>query len=123
MKLLIVLSVILFAGLAQATVYNCVDTSIQGATLSARFDTEKQTGSLTIPRGGTTVTSRTVKCSPPKPVAGKIAPLLTCNVNTTTDSGYEFSLNLKRGYIAAVITPWSMIGPGPKTTITCTEQL
>ncbi len=123
MKIISALAVLFACNFAQATVYTCVDTNIQDSALSTSFDTSKNTGTITIPHGETAVESRTVACYAGVLGTDRYAPVLKCNLNTSTDSGYEFTLSYGRGYVFTTITSWNMRGRGQPLIIKCNEKL
>jgi hypothetical protein len=98
----------------------CVNRDLQDATLSATFTLgEKAEVRLFVPSGETSGERYTGECRSDE---GAIEMALTCNVMTSTDSGYSVRLYSIGGpSLTASITPWSMLGKGETTSVPCDQ--
>ncbi len=121
MKHLIVLALINSSAISAFAAKNiiCVDKQFQDATISANFKLKKSksTVNLFIPTGETTGTTFSGVCLRD---IGAIELAVTCNVMTSTDSGYEVKLfSIGGPSLYASVTPWSMAGKGQTIPLPC----
>lgn len=97
----------------------CVDKRFQDATFSANFELKNPTSTvdLFIPDGETSGVTVSGECQRD---AGAIELAMTCNVMTSTDSGYEVRLfSIGGSTLSASVTPWSMAGKGQSIPLPC----
>lgn len=97
----------------------CVDKRFQDATFSASFELKdpKSSVDLFIPDGETSGVTVSGECQRD---AGAIEMAMTCNVMTSTDSGYEVRLfSIGGSSLYASVTPWSMAGKGESIPLPC----
>ncbi|MDZ4661696.1 MAG: hypothetical protein SGJ18_08755 [Pseudomonadota bacterium] len=95
----------------------CVERNIQDAFYSADFNLMTPKVDLFIPSGETSGNIVSGECRRDE---GAIELSLTCNVMTSSDSGYEVRLFSTGGRsLHSTVTPWSMAGKGETISLSC----
>ncbi len=98
----------------------CVDRDLQDATFAATFQnlgTSDAKVELSVPTDESSVETYSGQCSSDE---GAIELAVTCQIMTSTDSGYQVRLFSTGGSsLTASVTPWSMVGDGNTIVIPC----
>ncbi|MCC2680241.1 MAG: hypothetical protein K0R29_2817 [Pseudobdellovibrio sp.] len=100
----------------------CVDRRLQDATIAATFqlDAKGSSVSLFVPTGETSGEVYKGECRRDE---GAIELAITCNVMTSTDSGYEVRLFSFGGpQLGASVAQWSMAGKGEAWPLPCDKS-
>jgi hypothetical protein len=125
MKKLIVFLVMSFGISATADVpdiHLCVDREMQDASYSAEFINPFSANPMVwlfVPNGKTEGITYSAPC---QPVQGADEFAITCNVMTSTDSGYRVNFgSTGTSEMVAVVIPWSMSGNGQPVGLPCPE--
>lgn len=98
---------------------SCYNPDIQDSQLSATFSFLGEDASVTlfVPAGETSGQTFEATC---KADSGAIELAYTCNVMTSTDSGWEVKLfSIGGSKLKASFQPWNMQGKGEVTSVSC----
>lgn len=121
MKKFVVLAVMSLSAVSAYAGRNvvCVDRDAQDSAFSANFElgASSSTVELFVPNGETSGEKLTGECRADE---GALELSMTCDIMTSSDSGYEVHLfSIGGPALFATVTPWVMGGEKQIFTLTC----
>ncbi len=118
MKKLVVLFAMGFAFSAHAKTIVCSEPNMRASNYTVKFDLDRYQSNVTVSSSDWDE-QFSAECTQDY---GAIELSLTCNVNTSTDSGYTIRLgSIGNQSLAAALTPWSMLGKAKSINLVCTN--